>query len=174
VNTSALTKSAVAVALAAVAGLGIAACTAHAPGHADAKATASSAAAPTATSTPKAGVTTTMQCLDLESKLAGSLGRVQSALGTVTSGGDPSAALPQLQSFQKQLDTQLGAVTDPALRAPAVKLDADYDALVSTAKAASDAYAARNPSGVQAQAAKVLTEKSALEADVTALEGVCA
>lgn len=173
VNTSALTKSAAAAALAAVALLGVAACTSADP-HAAKTHSGTSSARPTPTSSaaPQAGVESKVQCLAVEGKLAGSAAELQSAMASL-SGGDPSSALGPLQSVQKDLDGEIGSVTDPALQASAAKLKTDFDQLVTTVNAAAVAYSARNVSEAQAQSAKLEPEKAALEADAAGLQKIC-
>jgi hypothetical protein len=181
VKTSALAKPAAAITLAALAAFGTAACSAGAPGKAaDAKSSRTASPSesgrptPSTSPAPQAGTGTKLQCLALEGKLMGSAAELQSAMGTLNAGGDPSAALGPLQSVQKDLDDEIGSVTDPALKGPAAKLKTDFDTLVATVKAASDAYAAKNVSAAQAQAAKLQPQKAALEADATALQKLCA
>jgi len=180
VNTSALTKAAVALTLAALAVLGTAACTAT--GASDAKSSSAKAAsrptpslsvAPGTLSPTQADSGTKMECLALESKLMGSAAGLQSALATVSAGGDPSSAVPQLESFQNDLDAEAKSVSDPALKAPAQKLNADYDALVATVKASAAAFAAKDAAAAKAQSAKLQSQKSALMADATELQGLC-
>ncbi|GAA4161390.1 hypothetical protein GCM10022286_18870 [Gryllotalpicola daejeonensis] len=169
-NTSALTKSAAAITLAALTVLGAAACSSGAAKSAGAKAEQPSASA---SGTPKPGIGTKTQCMALEAKLLSSAGGLQSAITTLSSGGDPSRALPALQSFATQLQAQADKATDPALQPVAHKVETDYTAFVATAQAASDAYAAKNPAAVQAQAAKLKSQESTLQSDVGALRSVC-
>jgi hypothetical protein len=114
-----------------------------------------------------------MQCLELEGKLAGSAATLQSALGGLSGGGDPSGAVSQLQGFQQQLDSAVGKVTDPALKPQIDTLKSDYDALVSTAQSASEAYSTRDVAAAQAAAAKLAAQQRALKADLSGLQQLC-
>lgn len=177
VNRFVLAKSAAAVTLAALAALGTAACTSAATSHGPVAETSPQASArptPSGSPAPQPGAATKAQCLALEGKLMGSAAELQSAIASLSSGGNPNRALGPLQSVEKDLDAEVATVTDPALKDSAGKLATDFDALVGTVKAAADAYAAQNSSAAEAQFAKLQPEKATLEADAAAVQKLCA
>ena len=181
-NRFVLAKSAAVVTIAALAALGTAACTSVGAGHGravgatspTASATGSSRPTPSGSPAPQGTAATKVQCLALEGKLMGSAAELQSAIGLLSSGGNPNGALGPLQSVERDLDAEVATVTDPALKDSAGKLATDFDALVDTVKAAADAYTAKNSSAAEAQLAKLQPEKAALEADTAAVQKLCA
>ena len=181
-NSFVLAKSAAVVTLAALAALGTAACTSAGGSNGGTAAATSPAASgggsarpsPSGSPAPQAGAATRVQCVALEGKLMGSAAELQSAIGSLSSDGNPNGALRPLQDVEKDLDAEVATVTDPALTDSAGRLATDFGALVDTVKAAADADTAKNSSAAETQLSKLQPEKARLEADAAAIQKLCA
>ncbi|GAA4167556.1 hypothetical protein [Gryllotalpicola koreensis] len=173
-HTTAFTKAAAAIALAALATFGVTACSSGGSSNAgDAKSSASSGGSKAASASPKAGLTTKVQCAELEAKLGGSESELGDAMSNMSSTAEAQAAIPKLQAFQKDLDTQVGKITDPALKQAAAKFNTDYGTFVSSLSAVVAANASQDVAGIQPQIDKMQSAATAIQSDADALQKVC-
>lgn len=175
-RTTAFTKSAAAITLAALATFGIAACSSGGSSNAsDTKSSnsGSSSSKPKASSTPKAGLATKVQCAELETKLSSSEKGLEDAMTNVSSASDVQAAIPKLQAFQQDLNTQVGKITDPALKQAAGKFNTDYGTMISTITKMLNDVSSNNAADAQTQETALQSQETAIQSDADALQKVC-